>query len=136
MARTPEQVDDRSSRKLACEIPQRNVDTGNRVGEESAPVAAHTHQRVKLVPDRGDIDRFSSHEQRAQHIGNDRDHRLRGDDAIRLAPANRTVVRGDLDYRGAIGVRIDRSIASANEIASLADVLVLAQGPEIRNLAR
>ena len=45
-----EKLVDGSPRELPLEIPERDVDAGQCIGEEPAPVPAHAHERVQLLP--------------------------------------------------------------------------------------
>src|SRR5439155_15555507 len=114
----------------------RYVHAGERVGENPAPVPAHTHERVELCPERGDVVGLASDDPRREHVLYDRDDRLGRDDAVGLAPAHHAVRGRDFHQHRSIEHRIDRPVAGADEIAALVDALARAERTEVRHLAR
>src|SRR5439155_7426065 len=89
-----EQPVERQPRELAGDVPERDVDAGERV--DGRPVAPDTvQQALEVVVDRGDLRRVAAHAQWAEHGVDGRARRGEDPVAERLTPAADTGVGVD-----------------------------------------
>ena len=135
-ARSAGQRCERDARLLRREVPQRDVDGGERVAVVAAGRAAHAHEVVQVVVDRRRVARIVPLDDRDQHVAQDRERGPRRDDAVGLAPADRAVGGlGAHDHRHVRG-RIDRAVAATYDVALAVDGLAGPEGTEIGDVPR
>ena len=129
-----QQFDQRLIHQLAEQIPNGNVNAGNRIHVVAAKKTTHAHHVVQVFLNHHRITRVASDRHRSQYIVNDAGDGIRRHDAVGFTPADGAVFCGDLDQHRHVRVRVDGPIALADQVAAAVDGLAGAQRPEVRRL--
>ena len=117
VTRAAEQTRHRLSPRLAADVPDGDVDRGDRIEQETAGMTADAHRRIQAAPQTLRCERvFADGERPEQHL-DDRARDLRTDRRLRFAPPDDAVGRLDADEHRLEVVRIHGGIGRGAPIA-------------------
>ena len=122
--------------ELPGEVPERDVHRRQRIHVKAAGVAAHPHQIIEFVVDRGRIEGVAADHEIGQEILDDRHWRARCHDAVGLTPAHCARFRRGAHQHTSIEDRVDGAVAPANEIALVIGRLAGAERTQVNFPAR
>ena len=107
-------MDGRQPDELAGEVPERDVDAGNRFELVAGDVAPGAHAAVHPLPVPFDGERVLADEQRREDVLDHGGRGARPERRVTLAPPDGAVLGGDLDEAGLGLRRVDADVAVAD----------------------